>query len=79
MGSEMIATVARAINDAFYCYVSNENWEPSERDLRAARAAIQAMREPTEAMVGACAFGFHSERVINWKAMIDASLSEKEG
>ena len=42
-----------------------------------ARAAIEAMREPTEAMIDA-ADPFELPREI-WPAMIDAALSERSG
>ncbi len=46
---------------------------------KAARAAIEAMREPTEAMLDLVALdGSATERVLHravWRAMLDASLS----
>ncbi len=58
--------------------------EPRARVLRAARAAIAAMREPTEAMVDAAwdidACGREEAHIGSgagpaWRAMIDAALS----
>lgn len=43
---------------------------------KVARAAIEAMREPTIAMRHACTF---EEAEVTWPAMIDAALSADEG
>ena len=64
----MIEKVARAINDAegfangwqYYC--------------KAAKAAIEAMREPTEGME--CAILVEGRNEV-WEAMIDAALNGK--
>lgn len=50
----------------------------------AARAALQAVREPTEEMVGAAKEhtydpAWPEEAVAIWQAMIDAILQEKAG
>ncbi len=69
--SEMIERVAKALVEA---WPSWGTWGDEEA-RKGARAAIEAMREPTEAMVIAggkqldCAF----ERQC-WRAMIDAAL-----
>jgi hypothetical protein len=84
----MVERVARAIEDANLKASGDEDYTPL------ARAAIEAMREPTEAMLKA---GFHKNRWTNpkpchdhcvgrvtlsidepWRAMIDAALSEQE-
>ena len=39
-----------------------------------ARAAIKAMREPTDEMVNAMEEGLITERIAEYKAMIDAAL-----
>jgi hypothetical protein len=44
-----------------------------------ARAAIKAMREPTQEMAGAPDDIFLVEARDIWRAMIDAALSEGEG
>ena len=95
--SEMIERVARAIalaalDDETRSVVDPENWPVAESYCDMARAAIEAMREPTEAMIdagvnakrqnvdvyfdGATVPRKNVERVI-YKDMIDAALSEK--
>ena len=60
----------------------------SEQCEKTARAAITAMREPTEAMVTKVAKGMRNVRYLQdetretiaidaWKAMIDAALSDQ--
>jgi hypothetical protein len=44
-----------------------------------ARAAIEAMREPTDAMLGAGEGETHDDPAPVWAAMIDRALSEGEG
>jgi len=62
----MIERVARAISRA---EASDIMWEAFVPE---ARAAIAAMREPTEEMCGA---GFHDANYMAiWQAMIDAAL-----
>lgn len=72
--SDMVDRVARAIHTL-------RHNTPEQQ----ARAAIEAMREPTEAMVSD---GDHSngwyrvgeeEAVLCWHAMIDAALSNSKG
>jgi hypothetical protein len=47
--------------------------------LNNARAAIEAMREPTEAMVDACGANYHHYEIYdNWQAMIDAAIAESD-
>jgi hypothetical protein len=88
--SEMIDRVAKAI-----CGASGMRWDDmlsGARDQfrRDARAAIEAMREPTEAMVKAAqeetychswsSRGEHIEDPeVAWTAMIDAALGEQPG
>lgn len=87
MADSMIERVARAMwlkKEALTAppRVSWENAEPKDRDfmLAVARAAIEAMREPSEAVTLAgevaieTAGSFHTNDI--WKAMIDAALSE---
>jgi hypothetical protein len=51
-----------------------------EASLRYARMAIEAMREPTEAMMGACDAAYPDASVKqayrSWHVMIDAALAE---
>jgi hypothetical protein len=48
-----------------------------KRDNRSARAAIAAMRKPTEAMLRAGDLPAHEENTLEvWQEMIDAILSE---
>ena len=88
----MIERVAKAIYDADHAYELKNypntfTWEKTRdaysdtaADYRArARAAVEAMREPTEAMA-ICLAGYEEsdeEKVEGWNAAIDAALSEK--
>jgi hypothetical protein len=72
--SEMIERVARAICRAEYG-PGDAGWE---NQIPAARAAIEAMREPTGDMVEGLAVTFDlSEQAVLlfWRQMIDAALS----
>jgi hypothetical protein len=82
--NEMIKRVAKAIED----YHDKDAWSPYERighvvALECARAAIAAMREPTEAMCDAANEAVFqggqppSQPDIVWPAMIDASLKDE--
>ncbi len=87
MSNEMIDRVAKAIKD---CGAYTPDWQGADEDLIImARAAIAAMREPTEAMMeaaadlhtqeGWCATDLGHEADPNdmgniWRAMIDAAL-----
>lgn len=83
---EMVERVARAlINASVLGEDGIADWRrPSDYDLMLARAAIAAMREPTQVMVDApviVADEDWSQRE-NWQAMIDAALQpgpSKEG
>ena len=74
--SEMEERVARAIHEAL------EPWDAFEIDraewVKAARAAVQSMREPTHEMTGAvlqpCAD--RTELVRDWRDMIDSILEQ---
>jgi hypothetical protein len=85
--SEIVERVAKAINP----YAWNDVWPESRKGEReplkgramyAARAAIEAMRSPTEAMERA---GLRENTIQgaaiwatpSWQAMIDVALSEK--
>ena len=55
----------------------------ADRDdaLNAARAAIAAMREPSDAMIDAAWNAISTERITAteaWQAMIDAALAQQE-
>ena len=74
MTESMVERVARAISGAPY---------PSKASYRKARAAIEAMREPTEGMtVAGCSgppmqpFGQVTSAAV-WQAMIDHTLEKK--
>lgn len=74
--SEMIERVARALakQDA-YPDLPNEPAWPGWREV--ARAAIAAMREPTEAMrIKGRYANEMSDATATWRAMIDAALLE---
>ena len=93
--SEMIDRVAEALAQSFrdtVAKVSGQSWEETGVTLpsrevfeRYARAAIEAMREPTEAMVQSGCVWFRqydpdfdplSDNINNaWQAMIDAALN----
>jgi hypothetical protein len=73
--SEMVDRVARAM--AMYQFGSPESWEDQ---IPMARAAIAAMREPTEGMVGSV-YGLMDERTGSdaeatkfYQTMIDEAL-----
>lgn len=76
----MIERVARAImRDDFE---GDELWESSDKCLRGsylrnARAAIEAMRDPTDGMVDAGnSLGHEEAPATYYEAMIDAALAE---
>lgn len=66
--SQMVVRVAIAISGAPF---------PSPASIRKARAAIEAMREPANAMVDAAAWHAPSmgQAELVWEAMIDAALA----
>ena len=81
--TDMIERVARAIDEAHRNEkVSDEMWAVCKRHsafkpaFDCARAAIAAMREPTERMKEA-GFWEGSASPNNYRAMIDAALEEK--
>lgn len=81
--SEMIERVARAVSQSFHDegYIEGVS-DPAEWNefLKAARAAIEAMREPTDRMVwdGGTALHDKGEDTAGiWAAMIDAALGGK--
>jgi hypothetical protein len=69
--SEMIEHVARAINAELFRQGVIVNF-----GTVLARAAIESMREPTEAMYEAGGMA-EGEAPDLWRAMIDAALAEK--
>ncbi len=73
--SEIIERVARAIHAADE---PGELADANEAHRRfcydAARAAIEAMREPTEAMLIEGCHGSHVTQEDSWRAMIDEAL-----
>ena len=79
--NEMVQKVGGAI------LLADMEWapkSPQSREETLARAAIEAMREPTEAMIAEVSGGAHfrgglaaSMHRSSWQAMIDAALSQK--
>jgi hypothetical protein len=73
MSNEMIERVAKAMFDKF-CpgirYVDNDKVWYEE----AAQCAIEAMKEPTEAMLDAGAYDLDMTLKQQWKLMIEAAL-----
>ena len=77
-GTSMVERVENAISDAM-------NADPRGGSFsRAARAAIEAMREPTEVMVSAAEdhdfpdhLGGKADPATHWRSMIDAALNEE--
>jgi len=80
--SEMVERVARAIADEMVGdwdrIPERSAGEASREDLRvAARLAIEAMRDPTDAMLAACRWHiFEDASKQDWQTMIDAALAE---
>jgi len=72
MTDDMIERVARAIYAA-------ECWDTAAPGFyqHAARAAIEAMREPTEVMLDAAMQFASCDLKSEWQAMIEAALGEK--
>jgi len=69
---DMIERVARAIAEQNH----GSTWDEW---IDEARAAIEAMREPTEAMINAGDRTDHDvEATMVWRAMIDEALGEKQ-
>lgn len=84
MNNEMVERVARAIDTALIGAVWVNPYDNAavvrvHAALRtAARAAIEAMREPSGAMVRACfAVSSSGWPQVIWPAMIDAALNER--
>jgi len=75
--SNMIERVARAIADEGAYILPGESHQDVDR--RVARAAVQALREPTDEMVKAGAHGSGEDSETTalgaWQAMIDSILS----
>lgn len=84
MAESMVERVARAIFDACgkQSTVIVLPWEAQDQDdFRAiARAAIAAMREPTEAMLESVSALTMRDNTpgMDWRLMIDAALSEPQ-
>ncbi len=74
--SEMVERIARAIHDAAHKGLDFD-W-PREMRIAQARAAIEAMRQPTDEMLYS---GRWPNDVMgeNWQAMIDAALGGGNG
>jgi hypothetical protein len=87
-GATMIETVARAIcRQEHITRYGSEVWRKGEleakinfywpRHVKSARAAIEAMREPTETMVSAANRNNHPRDIDTWRTMIDAALATR--
>lgn len=83
----MVEKVARAICDSDFCdngdHGAGEAWADMDEQQRDyyrdnARAAIKALREPTEAMLIAAAEINGLAIIPEWCAAIDAALAEGE-
>jgi hypothetical protein len=78
MTDSMVERVARAMfdderpDDSYEKFVAN-NPDP-QKYVRMARAAIEAMREPTDAMAQAVGSHWGSQLDYLWKQMIDEAL-----
>lgn len=79
MAESMIERVARAMFDATNEH--DETWDTEAQEIKTtylimARAAIEAMREPTDVMVDALE-GYDSSPVSLYERAIDAALNEQ--
>jgi hypothetical protein len=72
--NDLIERVARALTDHW------ENLEEKQRNYfyQKARAAIEAMREPTEAMIAREDDDGRAMVIEIWQAMIDAALGRAQ-
>lgn len=73
--SEMVERVASAIFETIHYDCDGAGFLSRE----AARAAIEAMREPTDAMINpGCDAAVNSggNSILVWRAMIDAAINE---
>ena len=75
--SEMVERVGEALRKECLS-IFGSTWN-NDNAWRLARAAIEAMREPTQEMVDAVDLGIPTEGQIfnTWREMIDAALNEK--
>lgn len=79
MAESMVERVARALHARKYgeWYDGPCTMTDSQREcLASARAAIEAMREPTRDMIARGSWHRDNERLF-WQAMIDAALNEQ--
>lgn len=76
MAESMIERVARAIQDKLPGWLAEDG---TVEDVDLARAAIKAMREPTDAMVDAMQddIDWDGDAVRAYKCAIDAALNEQ--
>lgn len=72
--SEMIERVAKAICCPNGCLATLDCSIPNKRDMEKAKAAIEAMREPTEAMLDAGAYDLDMTLEQQLERMIEAAL-----
>lgn len=77
--NEMVERVAKAIDDA-EGHATVKGFGAADKAIHMARAAIAAMREPTEDMIAEgeacddCDSG-NASAVVHWLSMIDAALA----
>lgn len=81
--SEMVERVAKALHKAHYERGRGlpPSWDAIDRFERemwlfSARAAIEAMREPTRDMISAANRNNHPRDIDTWQTMIDAALGK---
>lgn len=78
--SEMVERVARKIGDELSLHKQGLDWVDKDGPIqRAARAAIEAMREPTQEMVTVAEKQWSAYAAPVWRAMIDAALVAGHG
>lgn len=75
--SEMVRRVAERIDDELKLYRQGLDWQDADGPIqRATRAAIEAMKGPTDEMIDA-AYEWTTDSPIDiWNHMIDAALTE---
>lgn len=80
MDSDMVERVAKAIDVAFIEWKDTPGTPPMPWNETLARAAIEAMREPTTAMLHASTMQVptwdNDASRRKWQAMIDAALNQ---
>ncbi len=85
--NDMIERVAKAIHSKQYNSTTSPYGDPADQKTKwskvLARAAIEAMREPTEEMLATAFKTYNAKHLIAlsykkpWRAMIDAALKQE--